>query len=73
MREERDVYKILVGKPGRRRQPEIPRHRWEDDIKVELQDIEWVSVEWIYLRQVMGSCDCGNELSGSIKFGEFLD
>ena len=23
--------------------------------------------------QVQGTCDCGNELSGSIKCGEFLD
>jgi hypothetical protein len=23
--------------------------------------------------QVAGTCECGNELSGSIKFGEFLD
>jgi hypothetical protein len=23
--------------------------------------------------QVAGNCDCGNELSGSIKSGEFLD
>jgi hypothetical protein len=23
--------------------------------------------------QVAGCCECGNELSGSIKFGEFLD
>jgi hypothetical protein len=67
------VYKILVGKPGRGRQLERPRNRWEDDIQIELQDIEWESVGWIYLRQVMGCCDHSNKPSGSIKFGEFLD
>jgi hypothetical protein len=24
-------------------------------------------------RQLVGTCECGNELSGSIKFGKFLD
>jgi hypothetical protein len=24
-------------------------------------------------RQVAGNCECGNEPSGSIKFGEFLE
>jgi hypothetical protein len=34
-------------------------------------------MEWIELaqdnRQVADTCECGNELSGSIKCGEFLD
>jgi hypothetical protein len=32
-------------------------------------------VDWIYLALVRasGCCECGNELSGSIKCGEFLD
>ena len=28
---------------------------------------------WLRLGQVAGSCECGNEPSGSIKCGEFLD
>jgi hypothetical protein len=36
-----------------------------------------VSVDWIYLVQdrekVTGFCECGNEPSGSIKCGEFLE
>jgi hypothetical protein len=34
------------------------------------------SMDWIDLAQdiqMAGSCECGNELSGSIKCGEFLD
>jgi hypothetical protein len=32
-------------------------------------------LDWAGLgqRQVAGTCECGNELSGSIKRGEFLD
>ena len=34
-------------------------------------------MDWIELaqdrRQVAGTCECGNEPPGSIKFGEFLD
>jgi hypothetical protein len=35
-----DVYKILVGKPEGKRPLGRPRHRWEDNIKMDLQDVE---------------------------------
>jgi hypothetical protein len=35
-RERRDVYRVLVGKPGRKRSFGRPRRRWEDDIKMDL-------------------------------------
>jgi hypothetical protein len=44
------MYKILVGKPGRRRPLGRPRARWEDNIQIELREIEWESVDWIDLR-----------------------
>jgi hypothetical protein len=53
-----------------------PRHRWENNIKMDLQEIGCEGMEWIELaedRQVVGTCKCGNEPSGSIKCGEFLD
>ena len=28
---------------------------------------------WLRIGQVAGTCECGEELSGSIKRGEFLD
>jgi hypothetical protein len=34
--EKRKVYKVLVGKPKRRRQLRRPRHRWEVGIKMDL-------------------------------------
>ena len=61
------MYKILVGKPGRSRPLERPRRRWGVTIQIELQEIEWERVDWIDLRQVMGSCERGNEPSSSIK------
>ena len=37
--EVKDVYRVLVGKPEGRRQLGIPRHRWEDNIKMDLQEM----------------------------------
>jgi hypothetical protein len=36
MGEEREVYKLLVGKPERKRPLGGPRHRWEDGIRMDL-------------------------------------
>jgi hypothetical protein len=35
MRERRGVYRVLVGKPEGRRLLERPRHKWEDNIKMD--------------------------------------
>jgi hypothetical protein len=37
--EERNVYKVLVGKPKGKRPLERPRCRWEDRIRVDLWEI----------------------------------
>jgi len=34
---------------------------------------KWDGEAWIYLAQVAGACECGNESSRSIKFGKFRD
>jgi hypothetical protein len=39
MREKRNAYRILVGKPAGKRPLGRPRHRWEDNIKIELREI----------------------------------
>jgi len=47
----RGAYRVLVGKSEERRPLGIPRLRWEDNIAVELQGIEWRGMDWIYLAQ----------------------
>jgi hypothetical protein len=37
--ERRDVYRVVVGKPEGKRPLERPRHRWEDYIKMDLQEV----------------------------------
>ena len=39
MGERRGVYRVLVGKPERKKQLGRPRLRWEDNIKIDLQEV----------------------------------
>ena len=39
MGEGRGVYRVLMGKPGGKRQLGRPRRRWEDNIKMDLQEV----------------------------------
>jgi len=39
MGEGRGVYRVLVGKPGGKRPLGRPRYRWEDNIKMDLQEV----------------------------------
>jgi hypothetical protein len=41
MGEERKLYKVLVGKPVGKRTLGRPRHRWEDEIRKDLTEIDW--------------------------------
>jgi hypothetical protein len=41
MREGRNVYRVLVGKPESKRPLERPRRRGEDGIKMDLRGIGW--------------------------------
>jgi hypothetical protein len=49
--EERGVYRILVGKPKRKRPMGRPRRRWKDNIRVDLQEVGFEGVDWIGLAQ----------------------
>jgi hypothetical protein len=51
MGERRGAYRALVGKPEGRRPLARPRHRWEDNIKMDLQEVGWGGVDWIDLAQ----------------------
>jgi hypothetical protein len=51
MWEDRGVYRVLVGKPEGKRLLGKPRRRWEDNIKMDLQEVEGVVVTgWSWLR-----------------------
>jgi hypothetical protein len=43
--EGRGMYRILVGQP---------RHRWDDNIKIDLQEVGYGSTDWIELAQERG-------------------
>ena len=51
MGERRGIYRILVGKPDEKRPLGRPKHRWEDNIKMDLQQVGRRVVEWIKLAQ----------------------
>jgi hypothetical protein len=51
MREGRGVYRVLVGKPEGKRPPGRPRIRWEDNIRMELQEVGSGCEDWIGLAQ----------------------
>jgi len=75
MGEERGAYRVL-GKPEGKRPLGKPRRRWVDNIRMDLQEVGCGYMYWIGLaqdRQVADACECGNEPSGSVKCGEFLD
>jgi hypothetical protein len=51
MGEVRGAYHILVGRPEGRRPLGRPRHRWEDNIKMDLWEIGFWDVDWIHWAQ----------------------
>jgi hypothetical protein len=89
MGERRGIYRFLVGKPEAMRPLGRPICRWEDNNKINLQEVGCGGMDWIELAQdrkkwralragsgqekVAGTCECSNELSGSIKCRKFLD
>jgi hypothetical protein len=51
MREKRNMYRLLVGKPEGKRPLGRPRHRWMDNIKMDLLEIRLNVVDWVGLAQ----------------------
>jgi len=51
MGERRGVYRVLVGKPEGKRPLGRPRRRWEDNIKMNLQEVRCGGMDWIELAQ----------------------
>ena len=73
MGERRGVYGVLVSKPEGKGPLGRPMRRWEDNIKMDLQEVwVWTGSKWLKIGSG-GTCECENEPSVSMKFGEFLD
>jgi hypothetical protein len=49
--EGKGVYRVLVGQPEGKRPMGRPRRRWEDNIKMDLQEVECGGMDWIELAQ----------------------
>jgi hypothetical protein len=47
----RGAYKVLMGIPEGKRPHGRPRRRWEDNVKMDLQEVRWGDMDWIDLGQ----------------------
>jgi len=54
MGERKGVYRVLMGKPEEKRPLGKPRHRWKDNIKMDLQEVGCGGMDWIELAQNRG-------------------
>jgi hypothetical protein len=55
MGEDRGVHRLLVRKPEGKRPLGRPRHRWEDNIKRDLQEVVGGRGDWMEFAQDRGS------------------
>jgi hypothetical protein len=72
----RDVYRVLVEKLEGKRPLGRPRRRWEDNIKMNLQEVGyggWLRIGTGGGHLVAGTCEYSDEHSGDINCVEFLD
>jgi len=51
MGEGRSMYRVLVGKPEGKTSLGRARHRWEDNTKMDHQEVGWEGMDWIDLAQ----------------------
>jgi len=52
--ERRGIYRVLVGKPEGKRPLGRPRRRWEDNIKMDLQEVGCGGIDLIEMAQDRG-------------------
>ena len=64
MGKSRGVYGVLVGKPEGMRLLGRPRHKWKDNIKMELQEVGCEGMDWIDLAQ---EWDRGRALVNAVR------
>jgi len=48
------VYRVLVGEPEGKRALGRPRHRWEDNIKMDLREVGCGGMDWMELTRDRG-------------------
>jgi len=51
MGERRGIHRVLVGNPEGKKPLGRPKHRWEDNMKMDLQEVECRCMDWIELAQ----------------------
>jgi hypothetical protein len=51
MEEKRNVNRLFVRKPEGKRPLGRPRHRWVDNIRMDLEEVGWGDMDWIGLAQ----------------------
>jgi hypothetical protein len=51
MGDKSKAYRLLVEKPEGKRPLGKPRHRWEDNIRMDHLELEWSDVDWTDLAQ----------------------
>jgi hypothetical protein len=76
MEGRRGAYRALVGRAKRNKSLGRSRSRWEDNVKRILKKpMEGHGVTWSGsgYGQMEGSCEHGNESSGSKKYGDDFD
>jgi hypothetical protein len=49
--EKRNAYRLSAGKPERKRRLGLPRHRWVNNIKMDLREVELGGMDWTDLVQ----------------------
>jgi hypothetical protein len=49
--EDRDMHRVLVGKPEGKKPLVRPRLRWDDNIKMDLQKVGGIRGDWMELAQ----------------------
>jgi len=47
--EDRFVYRVLVGRPEKKRPFGRHKRRWKNNIKIDLHEVEWRSIDWVAL------------------------
>ena len=58
--DRRGLHWLVLGKPQGKRPLERPRLRWQDTIKMEIQDVEWLPMDLTDLAQDTDTCKRGN-------------